>query len=317
MTDSAISESPIAHGTTRLPPRGASAGPGERTRLKARPKRWGGVVPLTFGIVVIAVLCIGWFERDDSGLTPKSGSGYWLGIAGSSLMILLLLYPLRKRIRMTRVFGSVAFWFRTHMVLGIVGPVLILLHSNFRLGSINSNVALTAMLIVSASGIVGRYLYGKIHVGLYGRKAEVREILADADVLKQIVGNDLAFGNRAVAELNAFAQRGITGPKGILSGLFLLPVVNWHAIALRARLMREARAMIASHGRRLGWPRRVQRGQLALVEDHISLYVLTVKRAAALGFYERLFGLWHVFHLPLFILLVVAAIVHVFAAHFF
>ena len=317
MTDSAISESPIAHGTTRLPPRGASAAPGERTRLKARPKRWGSVVPLTFGIVVIAVLCIGWLERDDSGLTPKSGSGYWLGIVGSSLMILLLLYPLRKRIRVTRVFGSVAFWFRTHMVLGIVGPVLILLHSNFRLGSINSNVALTAMLIVSASGIVGRYLYGKIHVGLSGRKAEVREILADADVLKQIVGNDLAFGNRAVAELNAFAQRGITGPKGILSGLFLLPVVNWHAIALRARLMREARAMIASHGRRLGWPRRVQRGQLALVEDHISLYVLTVKRAAALVFYERLFGLWHVFHLPLFILLVVAAIVHVFAAHFF
>jgi hypothetical protein len=118
-------------------------------------------------------------------------------------------------------------------------------------------------------------------------------------------------------ELNAFAQRGIAGPKGVLSGLYLLPAINWHASVLRARLMREARGIVASEGRRLGWPRRYRSRQLALVADHVSLYIRTVKKAAALGFYERLFGLWHVFHLPLFVLLVIAASIHVFAAHFF
>jgi hypothetical protein len=232
-------------------------------------------------------------------------------------MILLLLYPLRKRIRMPRMLGSVAFWFRTHMFLGIVGPLLILLHSNFRLGSINSNMALAAMLIVAISGVVGRYLYGKIHMGLYGKKAEIREILADADLMKQIVGNDLAVAHRVDVALNAFAQRGIAGPKGIFSGVFLLPAISLHAILLRARLMREARAVVANEGRRLGWSRRARRQQVALVADHISLYIRAVKRAAALAFYERLFALWHIFHLPLFVLLVIAATVHVFAAHFF
>ncbi len=322
MTDSAISELPIARARTQRRRGEAPAAFGARTRVEARlaqdgPRRWAGFMPVSFGIAVLSVLGIGWLNREDYGLTPESGLGYWLGIAGSGLMLLLLLYPLRKRVRMPRAFGSVAFWFRAHMILGVLGPVLIVLHSDFRLGSINSNVAFIAMIVVAVSGVVGRYLYGKIHVGLYGRKAEVREILADADALRQIVGNDLSVGERLVAELNAFAQRGVATPKGVLGGLFLLPAVSWHAMVMRARLMREARAVIASEGRRLGWSRRVRRRQLALMADHVSLFVLTVKKAAALSFYERLFGLWHVFHLPLFILLVIAAIVHVFAAHFF
>jgi len=322
VTDSALSQSPVAQwkrGERQRVAAGSERARGSAPRSldKGRARRANGTTPLMFGLAVAAVLCVGWLEREDSGLTPENGLGYWLGIAGSALMLLLLLYPLRKRVPMPRIFGSVAFWFRVHMILGIAGPVLIVLHSNFRLGSINSNMALLAMLIVAISGVVGRYLYGKIHLGLYGRKAEVREILADADALKRIVGSDFAAGSRVVAELNSFAQRGIAAPKGIVSGLFMLPVVSLHAAILRARLMKEARAVIASEGRRHGWPRRIRRQRRLLIAEHISLYVRTVKKAAAFAFYERLFGLWHVFHLPLFILLVIAAIIHVFAAHFF
>src|SRR5260221_5048330 len=112
-----------------------------RARTKAdfaryRTHRWTNVIPQIFGIAVVLALGIGWLNRDDNGLTPVSGVGYWLGIAGSSLMLLLLLYPLRKRMPSLRVIGKVAFWFRGHMILGILGPVLVLWHSNFRLGSI-------------------------------------------------------------------------------------------------------------------------------------------------------------------------------------
>jgi cell division protein FtsL len=34
-----------------------------------------------------------------------------------------------------------------------------------------------------------------------------------------------------------------------------------------------------------------------------------------LRFFERLFSLWHVLHLPLFFLMVMAALVHVWATH--
>jgi len=45
--------------------------------------------------------------------------------------------------------------------------------------------------------------------------------------------------------------------------------------------------------------------------------VKLLRRVAQLSFYERLFSLWHLFHLPLFILLVISALVHVLAVHMF
>ena len=103
-----------------------------------------------------------------------------------------------------RVFGSIPYWFRIHMVLGIIGPVLILFHANFKFGSTNSNIALISMLLVAGSGIVGRYLYGKIHVGLFGRKSNIAEIISDAHRLKLALGSELPLTDHIVQTLNAF-----------------------------------------------------------------------------------------------------------------
>ncbi len=328
MTDTAISEAPVEplaatrrrHDTNGE--RMAVAAPRSQARTKSdfaqyRARWWANIVPLTFGIVLCVVMSIGWLNRDEGGLTPESGIGYWLGIVGGSFMLLLLLYPLRKRVLSLTAIGSTALWFRIHMILGIVGPVLILFHANFKLGSVNSNVALAAMLIVATSGIIGRYLYSKIHLGLYGRKAQVREILADADALTRYIGDDLPVADHVVAQLNAFAQRGMTFPKGVLAGLLSLPVLGVRASMVRARLIGEVRQVISIEGKRLGWSRKVRRRRLAGVVELVTLHIATVKKAAVFAFYERLFGLWHVFHLPLFYLLVIAATIHVFAAHFF
>jgi hypothetical protein len=326
MADTAFSEFPAERRAARrrdANDRPASAAaPGARTRTRSdfsqyRARPWAKVAPLLFGSAIVTVLWVGWLNRDDNGLTPESGVGYWLGIVGGSLMLLLLLYPLRKRVRSLRALGTVAFWFRTHMILGIFGPVLVLLHANFRLGSINSNVALAAMLVVAISGVVGRYLYSRIHVGLYGRKAEVKEILADADALKEVIGADLPVADRVVEQLSAFAQLGTAAPRGVLSGFLLLPMVSVRASVVRMRLIADARQVIAIEGRRLGWSRKVRRRRLAGVAELVTLHVAAVKKAAAFAFYERLFRLWHVFHLPLFFLLVIAAAIHIFAAHFF
>ncbi len=282
-----------------------------------RTSPWAKVVPLAFSVALGLAVWIGWLDRDDSGLTPESGVGYWLGIAGSSLMLLLLLYPLRKRVRSLRAIGTVAFWFRVHMVLGAVGCVLILWHANFKLGSINSNAALAAMLVVAASGIVGRYLYSKIHRGLYGRKAVVEEILADAETLRRVVRAELPVSDRVAAEMHAFAQLGARPPDGIFVGLVWLPVIGWRGHVMRTRLIAEARHVIAIQGKRRGWSRQVRRQKLASAAELATLHVAAVTQAAAFALYERLFRVWHVFHMPLFFLLVIAAIVHVFAAHFF
>lgn len=302
--------------------RGGAAAAAKRARAKAESSQYRAqlrtkAIPLMFSGVVIAALWVGWVNREDNGLTPESGVGYWLGIAGGSLMLLLLLYPLRKRIKGLRAIGTVGFWFRSHMILGVVGPVLVLWHANFRLGSINSNVALLAMLVVAVSGVVGRYLYSKIYLGLYGRKAEVREILADADALKEAIGVDLPVADRLVEQLSAFAQLGTVAPKSVLTGFLLVPAVSVRASVIRMRLIADARRAIVVEGKRLGWSRKIRRRRLASVAELVTLHIAAVKKAAVFAFYERLFKLWHVFHLPLFFLLVIAATIHIFAAHFF
>ena len=126
-----------------------------------------------FYLCIFVLIYTGWKNKHLSNLTPESGAGYWLGIIGGSLMLILLLYPLRKKVRFLNLFGKVKYWFKLHMLFGVLGPVAILFHANFSLGSTNSNVAFFSMAIVASSGLIGRYLYTKIHHGLYGRKANL------------------------------------------------------------------------------------------------------------------------------------------------
>jgi hypothetical protein len=325
MTDSAISNFSaqrfIAHRPLARDRRSAAV-TGLRGRANPdlsqyRERPWAHVVRFTFSVGIAALLWIGWLGRDDNGLTPRSGLGYWLGIAGSVLMLLLLVYPLRKRMRFLRVIGTVPFWFRAHMILGMFGCVLILWHANFHLGSLNSNVALAAMLVVVASGIIGRYLHRQIHRGLYGRKAAVEEILADAETLKEFIRGHLAVADHTLAQLNAFARLAAAAPQGVIAGLFFWPMLSLRGTMVRGRLLADARRSIAIEGRRLGQPRRVQRRRFAAVAELVTLHVAAVQKAAAFGFHERLLSLWHFLHVPLFFLLVVVTLFHVFAAHLF
>ncbi|WP_442755927.1 hypothetical protein ACNHKD_04575 [Methylocystis sp. JAN1] len=119
-----------------------------------------GLTPTFTSLCVVIVLIFGWIASYDEPVTPKSGLGYWLGIIGASMMGLLFAYYLRKRVNSSpKAARAIPTWFRMHVILGVAGPVIILFHCNFRLGALNSNVALLAMGAVVASGVVGRYLY--------------------------------------------------------------------------------------------------------------------------------------------------------------
>ena len=138
---------------------------------------------LQWFLLLALLITFGWLIRDYGLISPEEGIGYWLGITGGTMMVLLLMYPLRKRFRFLHILGATRHWFRLHMIFGLLGPLLILYHSNFHLGSFNSRVAFYAMLLVAGSGIIGRHFYAGIHRGLYGRKTNLRELqqyLADS-----------------------------------------------------------------------------------------------------------------------------------------
>ncbi len=232
-------------------------------------------------------------------------------------MLLLILYPLRKRFRILHGLGRVASWFRIHMVLGILGPTLIILHCNFKIGSLNSRLALFTMLVVVASGIVGRYLYSKVHKGLYGSRAQALDILGDAETLKRQLGLDLAGSTTIFAMLEDFNVRVAAAPKSAMGGIWAALTIPGRIRSTRRQAVRLADSALSAHARENGWSRRQKRERQNLFREHLHFYFAAIKKAQTLALFERLFALWHVLHMPLFILLAMTVVIHIVAVHLY
>ena len=281
-----------------------------RTALRALPV-------LLFSALVISALSIAWMKRDDDIITPQNGLGYALGIAGSVMMLLLLLYPMRKRYPALSLLGGVPAWFRVHMILGIIGPTLIILHSNFGVGSLNSTVSLIAMLLVVVSGIIGRFLYAKIHRGLYGKRNDLTFVLQNVENIRLA----MAFSDRSAqgiaAELSSFEAHAVGTRGGILASLAQLALFRPRSRRSRRIVMRHAQSDIAISIKAGTCSRRDARRRLNDLRRDLRDYFNAAKAVTRFSLFEQLFALWHILHMPLFVLLVLTAIAHVIAVHLY
>jgi len=294
------------HSKTRTGHRKASTG--------SRLEQFGAI--LFFSGVVIT-LYRGWLDRNDLSRTAESGIGYALGIIGGVLMLLLLLYPLRKRARFMQRLGPVKWWFRSHMILGIVGPMCILFHCSFHLGALNSNVSLLCMTLVATSGLVGRYLYNKIHYGLYGRKATLQELLQDSSFFKGQLAAALTFAPRHRETLQAVEKGALSGQRSLLSSVPHIVLFNFQSYWIGFSLRRLLKRVLLNEMQKLGGNRHEIQEKLNEQRRQLSEYMATLRKINQLAFYERLFSLWHVLHFPLFLMLVISGIVHVIAVHLY
>jgi hypothetical protein len=265
-----------------------------------------------FFVAVLAAIAFGIKLPTSTYLSPQSGLGYALGIAGGSMMLLLLLYPVRKRLPHARYIGSTRSWFRLHMTLGILGPALILFHSNFSLGATNSNVALVCMLIVSGSGLFGRYFYRRIHLELNGREAtldELKEFSSRLQLTSSV--SFLPALARCIDEEQAVIERRFAA-----TPLLLRPLLGaaW-AVGARRRLRRAFRVAIATGADRRHDPGRepLRLTAYRYIDDRIG----AARRVLEFRAFQTLFSLWHALHMPLFFMLIIAGTVHVVAVHIY
>ena len=295
-------------GTTKPAPTHAAPADAQEHRRYITP---AGV----FGVFTLLALYLGWRLPTERYITPERGIGYALGILGGSLMLVLFLYSARKHFSWLGFLGSVAGWFRFHMVLGILGPLCILYHSNFSLGAANSNVALFCMLTVAGSGLVGRYIYSRIHLGLYGRKVDLGELARGADGLRALSGT-VSFLPELVTRLEACEKRLLaTGPHLPVLGFAKPAFVAANAFASRWRLRSYVRSALRVAARTsptiASQRKRLRRAAAAYIDKRL----IATRRVAEFQAYERLFSLWHALHLPLIFMLVIAAVVHIVAVH--
>jgi len=118
---------------------------------------------------------------------PGSSMGLLFGITGTAFMLIPFLYLVIKRIKPLKQIVKKHVPMRTlltwHIYAGVLGPILVVIHTGHRFESL-IGITLTAMtLIVVLSGFIGRYLMSVISREIHDKKDELKELNVDYDLI--------------------------------------------------------------------------------------------------------------------------------------
>jgi hypothetical protein len=235
-------------------------------------------------------------------LRPSGYVGQSAGLIAVSIFLFLWIYPIRKRARWLAWTGSIARWLDVHVLSALVLPLLIVIHSAFRFGGL-IGLGFWSMMVVWASGIVGRYLYARIPRSKAGIELTLEEIGTRRQALLEQIAKHTGI-DIALIEQTLAADRVPAGRIGIW-GTFTRLVTDDLA---RRRAARRLRRLCESGGPRrrkqdrqmLHWVLRLARREMALTQQ-----------ARMLDATHSVFRFWHVLHRPVAIAALVAVLVHV------
>jgi hypothetical protein len=243
-------------------------------------------------------------HEDFWSLKPGGSRGHLYGVIGSSLLVIMLVYSLRKRMKILRRLGKLRDWLDFHIFCGVVGPLLVILHSSFKVQGL---VALSfwSMIAVALSGVLGRYLYLQIPRTRAGDELSLAEVAELRAELTRKLRDELHLPEATLAELDRIALGGIAPiapeKRRLAILLFQLP---FQTVSLRMRLhsfRRRLQRELADAPR--GLLKEVTRlaRQKALLERRIVLW----------SHLQQLFHYWHVFHKPFAVVMYVFMVLHI------
>ncbi len=237
------------------------------------------------------------------------GLRFWFGVTGAVLIAFLVFYPVRKRLARRFPSISVRFWYHLHMVIGALGPILILYHANFgtSLKDINASAALWAIVLIAISGFVGHFVYTRASVDFYRTRIDVRKHLAQLAVdIKALEASEPAT-NSFVGRLDRLANELPESRLGLVDG-----VRKTYSLALHHhQLYRDMNALLADAQQRFSWPQEEYRRQRRLVGANLAASFAIARHAARRSIFEQLWARWRLFHVPLLVLATLATAVHV------
>lgn len=126
-------------------------------------------------VLVITVLYL--FIAQGGAPGSSSPFGYVFGITGFLLMLgAEVLYTWRKQQKKSGR-GKLRTWLQMHMIIGLIGPYLVLLHSAWRLKGL-AGVAMLLTFLMVASGFLLSYIYPALPRNGEGAELSLPEIEA-------------------------------------------------------------------------------------------------------------------------------------------
>jgi hypothetical protein len=224
--------------------------------------------------------------------------GHGLGIIGSSMVLLLFLYSARKRQRFGLRAGRLSRWLDVHIMFGILGPLLITLHTAMKFHGLVS-ISYYSMVVVALSGVFGRYVYMQIPRDTRGDAMSMGQVRSRIDEVRGSLIDRL--------------------PPDIVAGVDrFVGEVRDHRSSGLAALFQAARADLVRPWRLRRLKRYLRRGKTHVSEHEIRQIVrlakeeaMLVRRMARMDAMTRTLHYWHVFHKPFAYIMITIMMIHV------
>ena len=233
-------------------------------------------------------------------LKPAGIWGHGLGIIGTAMVLLLLLYSARKRLLMGLRFGKLRRWLDIHIFFGIMGPLLITLHTAMKFSGIVS-ISYFSMLAVAFSGVFGRYVYMQIPRDNRGHALGLEDARENLAGIQRALVEELNASPEAISAIEEFASRaGATAGskfRGVLVSMRDDLTINRRARRLRRRLT----------GGKNPVPKNIINQVISLARESSILQ----RRVVMLDSMSDLLHYWHVFHKPFAYVMLFIMVIHV------
>jgi hypothetical protein len=229
---------------------------------------------------------------------PSGLVGHGLGILGSLMMVIgVAMYSVRKRMRRFEHSGKLGTWLTAHIFLCTLGPYFVMLHTAFRFGGIIS-IAFWSMVAVVLSGIFGRYVYARIPKSANGQFLSESALNARQKHLLHSIMEYHDIDEAGIASiLDSLEPAGRKEEKP--SRMMAWVPQRASNSRKRKRLLNEAR------------DRGLTGSDASLFAQRVLDYGNLIRQASFSDVFQRLFGYWHVFHLPLALILMTIMLFHI------
>lgn len=238
------------------------------------------------------------FYHPDHDLFKSGGLyGHGLGILGTLMIVFgVFSYMARKRYRFMARFGRLRYWLEFHIFLCVLGPILVLFHTSFKFGGIVS-ISFWSMVIVVASGVIGRFIYIQIPRTIEGRELslnEVRDMKSDLDVRLRKQYN---LDEKSYQSILYYAHLSTTyKSRNIIGYAIHKHLENWRRIRQVKKALRKSRLSLSK-----------RKEVVRIIKEEIALN----NKIERLQTMQRMFKYWHIAHLPFALIMLVIMVIHV------
>lgn len=120
-------------------------------------------------------------SRQHAALRPSGYEGQLFGWIGLAIISSNLLYLARRRLARFKSLGSMKRWLQWHVASGILGPLLIVLHSALTMRTAIAALSATSLGVLVVTGIIGRYLHALVPRAQDGSTRPPDHVRADLD----------------------------------------------------------------------------------------------------------------------------------------